>query len=214
MNDSDHKNSAERTADAGGRKTSLWIITALLIGVAAVVTTTYLRLGEKGSIPTNLAADKLIIHKTTSDQIQSWIAAEMKKSGAKVGVVNIWATWCEPCRAEMPEFARFEKAGSAPVFLISADNEVDEPIVRTFLAEKGISFESSLIAGDQQKFVETWQSLSSPDPAKQWAMSLPATFLVDASGKVLSFTSGSITEPELTSLVQKTLAARLDTAHD
>ncbi|CAN5572279.1 hypothetical protein BH10BDE1_BH10BDE1_34740 [soil metagenome] len=214
MATSDHKNSADRTADASARKASLWIIAALIVGVAAVVATAYLRTGEKGSIPTNFAAEKLIIHKITSEQIQSWIAAEMKKSGAKVGVVNIWATWCEPCRAEMPEFAKFQKTGSAPVFLISADNELDEPIVRSFLIEKGVSFETSLIAGDQQKFVETWQTLSNPEPAKQWAMSLPATFLVDASGKVKSFTIGEINTAELSGLVKKALEVRLDTAHD
>jgi thiol-disulfide isomerase/thioredoxin len=201
MADTDQKKARSRTAA---------IVMVLLLATAILFAIAYLRHGEPGSLPTSLAANGLVIHKTSSEEIQAWIASEMKKSGAKIGVVNIWATWCEPCREEMPEFAKFQKSGLAPVFLISADNEADEPIVRSFLIEKGVAFESSLIAGDQQKFVEKWQSLSSPDPSKQWSMSLPATFLVDAAGKVQSFTIGGITEPELSGLVKNAL----DTAHD
>ena len=205
MADSDQKTASRRSADVIG---VLLVATAVLIGVA------YLRHGEHGSLPTNLSAERLVIHKTSSEEIQAWIAAEMKKSGAKVGVVNIWATWCEPCREEMPEFAKFQKSGLAPVFLISADSEADEAIIRSFLVEKGVGFESSLISGDQQKFIETWQSLSNADPMKRWSMSLPATFFVDATGKVRSFTVGGITAPELTGLVEKELGELLDTPHD
>lgn len=199
-------NSEQKTAS----RRSAAIVAVLLLATAILMSIAYLRHGEHGSLPTNLYADKLVIHKTSSEEIQAWIANEMKRSGAKIGVVNIWATWCEPCREEMPEFAKFQKSGLAPVFLISADNQGDESIVRSFLIEKGVAFETSLISGDQQKFVETWQSLSNPDPAKRWSMALPATFLVDAGGKVKSFTIGGITEPELAGLVKKAL----DTPHD
>ena len=134
----------------------------------------------------------------------------MKAANAKLGVVNIWATWCAPCRDEMPELAKYQKTGQAPLFLISADNELDEPLVISFLKEMGVGFESALIQGDQQTFIEKWQSLSSSDPAKQWSMTLPATFLVNDLGQVISFQVGTTTAVELTDLVKKTL----DTAQD
>lgn len=194
----------------------LIVVGGLLVGLVVVLLLVALRTKEGGGLrfPSDrsgngskiaAAARKLDLKQFGSKEIQKWIAEKMKSSGSKVGVVNIWATWCEPCRDEMPELAKFQKEGTAPLFLISADNEIDEPIVRTFLSEKGVDFESSLIKGDQQEFIENWQKLSSQDPARQWSMSLPATFLVDPSGQVMSFAVGTTTATELTALVKKTL---------
>ncbi|MDX9731777.1 MAG: TlpA disulfide reductase family protein [Bdellovibrionales bacterium] len=145
-------------------------------------------------------------------EIHSWIVASMQNEadatsspGAKpkIGIVNIWATWCEPCRKEMPELVRLQQSGLAPLFLISADNESDLPSVKKFLTESGVTFESALVQGDQQVFVESWQRRSSSDPGKQWSMTLPVTFLVNASGQVLSFRAGETTFDELKTLIQR-----------
>ncbi len=159
---------------------------------------------------TSAVAEKLVLPKYNSGEIQKWIVSKMQSEGAKIGVVNVWATWCEPCRDEMPELATYQKTKQAPLFLISADNEVDEKEVRSFLVQSGVDFESALIKGDQQEFIEKWQSLSAKDPARQWSMTLPATFIINASGQILSFHVGTSTVAELTALVKKTL----DTAHD
>ena len=195
----------------------LIVVGGLLLGVVVVLLLVVLRTKEGGGprFPSDRAAEgaqlsaaakTLDLKQLGSKEIQNWIAEKMKSSGSKIGVVNIWATWCEPCRDEMPELAKFQKEGIAPLFLISADNEIDEPIVRTFLSQKGVAFESSLIKGDQQEFIENWQKLSSKDPARQWSMSLPATFLVDTSGQVISFAVGTTTAAELSALVKKTLS--------
>lgn len=187
---------------------------AILAGIVVVALLFVLRTHEKvadsapGANPTTTtlttAAKKLELRVQTSDEILNWIRANMKASGKPLGVVNIWATWCEPCRDEMPEFAKFQKTELAPVFLISADNEIDDAVVRSFLSEKGVDFESTMIKGDQQIFIEKWQALSSKDPQSQWSMTLPATFLVNASGDVLSFHVGTTTASQLADLVKKT----------
>lgn len=156
------------------------------------------------------AATRLSLLKSNAPEIRKWIRDKMAADHARVGVVNIWATWCEPCRDEMPELAKYQKLKQAPLFLVSADNETDETVVRSFLADKGVDFESSLVRGDQQEFVESWQALSSKDPAHRWSMTLPATFLIDASGEVISFAVGTTTAADLAALVKKSL----DTAHD
>lgn len=193
------------------------VIVSLIVGAIIIGLLLYLR-SNKSAHPANgstqsetsAEAEKLGLPKYKTEEIQKWIASRMQVEGAKIGVVNVWATWCEPCRDEMPELAKYQKTKQAPLFLISADNEVDEKAVRSFLVQSGVDFESALIKGNQQEFIEKWQNLSSKDPARQWSMTLPATFLVNASGQILSFHVGTSTVAELTALVKKTL----DTAHD
>lgn len=193
---------------SGGRASASYVIAGgLLIGIMIILALVYMRKTEREapSAATNLALQKL-----GDQEIQQWIVEKMQSEQAKIGIVNIWATWCEPCRAEMPELAKFQKTKQAPLFLISADGEVDEAGVRSFLVQSGVDFESVLIRGNQQEFVENWQRRSSKDLARQWSMTLPATFLVNASGQVISFAVGTSTAAELSDLVKKSL----DTAHD
>lgn len=216
QNDTEKQTRSEQGAKSGSAV--ILIVLSFTVGVLLLLGLLVLRTNERKSgaqYPPEAstfdeAARKLAVQKLSTEELETWIQASLAKSGSKVGVVNIWATWCEPCRTEMPEFVEFQKSGTAPVFLISADNESDEPLVRRFLAEKGAAFESALIRGDQQVFIERWQALSSKDPAKQWSMSLPVTFVVNAAGKVLSFHAAPTTAQELSLMVKNAL----DTAQD
>lgn len=208
-----------RLSDSPKSSALALVIVSLLLGVVVVLALFILRAKERrndtppqGMKVTTLtpAAERLSLLKLSSTEIQAWVAQSLRKSNAKLGIVNIWATWCAPCRDEMPELAKFQHEGVAPMLLISADNELDEPQVRIFLNEMTVDFESVLIKGDQQEFIEHWQTVSSKDPAKRWSMTLPATFLVDAKGEVVSFSIGTTSANELKSLVKKTLDTMRD----
>ena len=123
---------------------SLIVVTVALI-IGAVLALALMVLNRKDAsppTPTSLAAAVPTPHMLKFPQIREWILKEMAAKGAKLSVVNIWATWCEPCRAEMPELAKFAQAGNAPLFLVSADNESDVESVRTFLAENKATFQT------------------------------------------------------------------------
>lgn len=194
------------------------IVLSLTVGVLLLLGLLVLRTNERkagAQYPPDAstfdeASRKIPLQKRTTPDIETWIKEGLAKSGQKRGVVNIWATWCEPCRTEMPEFVEFQKSGEAAVFLISADNESDEALVRRFLAEKGADFESALIQGDQQAFIERWQELSSKDPSRRWSLGLPVTFIVNASGQILSFHAAPTTAKELSLMVKNAH----DTAQD
>src|SRR5713226_9102751 len=70
-------------------------------------------------------------------------------SGAKAVLVNMWATWCGPCREEFPglvRVARKYEGQGLKVLLVSADTETDLPAVKKFLAEHGVEFPAYLKA--------------------------------------------------------------------
>ncbi len=200
-------------------KKSLTVITlALAVGAAVLLTLLVL---NRNDLPSNVLANKPSAESSFNEltaavpppltmrfpEIREWILKGMAAKGAKLSVVNIWATWCEPCRAEMPELAEFAQSGNAPLFLVSADNESDIESVRAFLGENKAHFQTSLIAGAQDDFITNWQGLTA-SLKTPWSMTLPATFLVSDTGQIRAMLSGATTASALKSFVDKHLEAR------
>ena len=58
-------------------------------------------------------------------------------------LLNIWATWCEPCREEMPAIERLHRAfgpRGLKVLAVSIDGKGDEGAIRSFVREYGLTF--------------------------------------------------------------------------
>jgi thiol-disulfide isomerase/thioredoxin len=90
----------------------------------------------------------------------------------KVVLVNFWATWCEPCRDEMPSIERLRASLSAEPFEVLAIN-LAEPRSRIeqFLAQTPLSF--PVLRDRDTQTAKAWR-----------ARVLPATYLVDAAGRI------------------------------
>jgi len=106
----------------------------------------------------------------------------------KVLVVNFWATWCEPCREEVPALIRVQAkyaANGVQVVGISVDS-IDK--VRQFANEYRIEY--PLVIGSIA-VIEVTRRLGNK------AAGLPYTVVIDRSGRVVKTHLGAISEVEL-----------------
>lgn len=100
----------------------------------------------------------------------------------EVVLVNFWATWCPPCRAEMPGLARVSRDLSNQRFVIAGIAMDDEgaPVVRSFAQRHPIPYPVLL-------------------PTAEFAIgnaieALPTSFLVDRRGRIAKVYTGEISE--------------------
>lgn len=123
--------------------------------------------------------------------------AKVREPGARVSVVNIWATWCEPCRREIPAFVRLHGTEGVRVLLVSGDDPAEELAVKKFLREQSVSFETFRIAGSIPLFMK--------ELMPSWSGALPATFLFNSEGRLHSFFLGELSEEKLRQKVEGAL---------
>ncbi|MFU8882660.1 MAG: DsbE family thiol:disulfide interchange protein [Rhodobacterales bacterium] len=88
----------------------------------------------------------------------------------EVSIVNVWASWCVPCRVEMPLLVELAATGLVPIHGI---NHKDTPAAaQAFLAELGDPY--TLIGADRQGRISF-----------DWGVyGLPETFVIDANGRI------------------------------
>jgi len=97
----------------------------------------------------------------------------------RVVLVDFWATWCKPCRAEMPELVKLEqklRARGFDLVTISNDAPEQQSAALKVLKEDGVTAAPYWKnAADDDKFYD------SIDP--NWGGALPAVFIYDRNGK-------------------------------
>ena len=106
-------------------------------------------------------------------------------------IVNFWARWCPPCRAEIPELVRFRKAnkGKLEILGIALENEA-EPL-KAFARSNAIDY-PLFVAGDQG--LPLLRALGNK------AGGLPYTLFIDRQGRVIATKAGMIRPGELENL--------------
>ena len=119
----------------------------------------------------------------------------------KVVLVDFWATWCVPCRKEMPELAKLEarlKAKGLVLIPISADEPENEAAAREFLAKAGVKTQGYLKAPkDDDAFIRAI------DP--KWGGELPALVLYDKAGRKVRIWKGETAMAVIEAAVNKLL---------
>jgi cytochrome c biogenesis protein CcmG, thiol:disulfide interchange protein DsbE len=112
-------------------------------------------------------------------------------------VVNLWASWCTPCRDELPVLEDFAQAAAGKVKVIGVISKDGVPQAGSFAADAGVTFPGAF-DGDGRLMAE----LGLPG--------LPATYFLDADGAVVYSETGPVASVgELEDLVAEHLGVRL-----
>lgn len=91
-------------------------------------------------------------------------------------LVNSWATWCPPCRAEMPSLEKlYKNFGDRVSFIIVSTEEAQ--VVKEFINKKGYTFPVYIA--------------KSGSPSALSSKSIPATFLINKKGQVIHQKAGA-----------------------
>lgn len=114
----------------------------------------------------------------------------------KVVLVNIWASWCPPCRAEMPAINRvYQQYKSQGFIVLAVDSTIQDTLAnaKIFASENKLSFPILL---DQQGLVTRLYQVQS----------LPSSFFINADGTIDEVViGGPMAEALLVSRVEKLL---------
>lgn len=130
------------------------------------------------------------------------VLALARDGRARVTVVNVWASWCMPCRQEFPELlaaAEAHRADGVRLLLVSTDFEEQVSDVRRFLAKNAVRDTAFLKHDGDQTFIDTINP--------EWTGTIPATFVYDASGRRVAFWEGRADRARFESAIQQALGA-------
>jgi cytochrome c biogenesis protein CcmG/thiol:disulfide interchange protein DsbE len=115
----------------------------------------------------------------------------------KVVLVNFWATWCVPCKAEIPWFQEFDKKFKDQGFAVlgvSLDEEGWD-VVKPYVAERKIAYR--MVIGNEE--VSTMYG---------GIDSLPTTFIIDGEGKIASIHTGLVSKATYEKEIEELLDAK------
>lgn len=116
----------------------------------------------------------------------------MRSLGGTPYVVNLWASWCLPCRTEMPEFQRVYVSLEERVGFLGVDTKDFERPGREAIQRAAVSYPSVFDPDERIKRAVNTRSL-------------PATVFLRADGTIANVHVGQLTEAELRAAITKHL---------
>ena len=130
-----------------------------------------------------------------------WQATSLDDFRGKVVLLNMWATWCAPCRAEMPTLDRLQATLGSQDFEVVALS-IDEggiPVVKKFYEELGL------------KSLRIYVDPTFKAPVTLKAVGVPTTLLINREGKEIGRYAGPAEwdSPAIAAIIRQQLAAPL-----
>jgi cytochrome c biogenesis protein CcmG, thiol:disulfide interchange protein DsbE len=175
-------------------------IGALVVGIAAAAAygaTHYLR---KELFPVQVGSKAPDFTAYTLDSIPK--EKKLADYRGQVLMINVWATWCLPCRVEMPSIEALHKAYAPKglkVVAVSIDDQGTEPAIRAFAKQYGLTFE--ILHDPKGKITDDYDITGYPE-----------TFIIGKDGvirkKLMSATDWN--SPEARALVDRLLTERTE----
>ena len=171
----------------------------LLLIAVVVLTTIGFAMAQSGNVEGLNVGNKLpdMAFKTPDGKMLSLSALK-----GKIVLVDFWASWCRPCRAENPNVvaaynkykdAKYKTAKGFDIYSVSLDNNVD--------AWKNAIKQDGLLWPGHVSDLLQWQSAA---VAKYKIEGIPTNFLIDENGIIIAKSlRGATLEAELEKLIKK-----------
>jgi cytochrome c biogenesis protein CcmG, thiol:disulfide interchange protein DsbE len=170
------------------RKVLIWLAGGLLLGIglAAFIFLGSGGLAGAGSQPApvtgSLAPDFRLANLTGGQLALSQLRGRMV-------IINFWATWCPPCKEEMPLLQAFANQHSADTVLLGVNDDEEAPAVQSFAEDNHLTFPILLDPGG--KISDLYR-----------VRAYPSTYFIDMTGKVSAYHIGILSN-ELISMYYK-----------
>jgi thiol-disulfide isomerase/thioredoxin len=130
----------------------------------------------------------------------------MAQQAGKVVLINFWATWCGPCKAEMPILMKLQKEhGSAGLVVLGVSMDEEGPSVIAPWLQK-----TKFVMDGAQAPINFPILVGTPQMATAYGEieALPATFIVDRKGKIVERIDGPVEFKDMDRTVRPLLAQK------
>lgn len=117
----------------------------------------------------------------------------------KVVVVNVWGSWCGPCRREAPALEEtFSKYQPKGVQFLGINVRDDNAAAQAFVSDQSISYPS--LQDPDETLLLQFKTVVPPTD-------IPSSMIIDRDGKLAARIIGEVTEPQLTQSLDQVLGA-------
>ena len=123
-----------------------------------------------------------------------FVMSEYRSADGRPLVLNLWASWCAPCRIEIPEFSRVAEENPQVAFLGVAVEDAPGP-AETFAVEVRASYPLGI--DDNNSVTDSYPF-----------MGLPVTYLIGADGLITRQVNGQISAGTLTAFIHHDFGMR------
>lgn len=184
---------------------------ALAVGLAALVILTAGACGKENSLGNSsaksgtsfVAGDGSIVVLDQGDRIAAPAFTGTTLDGAVISssdfpgdvlVVNVWASWCGPCRAEAPILERLAgQLDGSGVQFIGLNTRDSDTSARSFVSSFGITYPNII---DRDGIIQLGFRDSLPPQA------IPSTLVIDSNGRVAARVLGEVSESSLRGVIE------------
>jgi thiol-disulfide isomerase/thioredoxin len=164
----------------------VWAVVAVALAIALFVLWPFVSPTAHSNGPEGLVGQAAPIFSLRDDRGGG---VSLEQHRGQVVLMNLWASWCPPCRAEMPDLQRLADAYGRSGLVIVGVNEGESPQrARDFADSLGIRFPIWIDTG--QRYGRTYAALG-----------LPTTVILDRRGAVVRGFDGALTFAQMESAV-------------
>lgn len=125
---------------------------------------------------------------------QYGVTHSLENYKGKVIFLNFWATWCPPCKKEMPDVESIYKEygeNKKDVVILGVNSEKENE-VKKFLKDKGYTFPTVI---DENSEVMR----------KYFIQAFPTSFVIDKEGNVYGYVMGGLTKEQIRQVIEEVL---------